>query len=112
MLIDGNSVPKQFLLIETSEAWPRSLDWLDPDCAHNRVFLRGGELHLLSARVGQEEDRGPLCLPAALGLLRGVGVSRDDSPFTLGSTVRLQGLVGRPELNGRFGMVPGKPLAV
>ncbi|XP_074591192.1 protein ecdysoneless homolog [Curcuma longa] len=38
----------EFLLIEAAFALPR---WLEPDTADNRVFIRGGKLHIVPKRV-------------------------------------------------------------
>ncbi|XP_072546684.1 protein ecdysoneless homolog isoform X4 [Salminus brasiliensis] len=60
----------QFLLIEAAEHLPK---WLDPDSSENRVFLYGGELHIIpnrvrSGEVGWPRDSVP-SVQDALGML-------------------------------------------
>ena len=97
----------QFILIETSPAWPASLDWLDPNCSENRVWLRGGRLHIIDSCDGQDDhggadspnnqeiERSPLPLDASLEVLRRAAKA--------GKMVELVGLTSRTDLNGRLG---------
>jgi hypothetical protein len=51
--------PGEFLLIETSSSWPRDLEsWLEPDVARNRVWIRGGDLHIIDASDDDKDSRG------------------------------------------------------
>ena len=62
----------ELLLIEAAHAIPR---WLTPETAENRVFLRGGELHIVPrprtpAELALIPALQPLPLPPALSVLR------------------------------------------
>ena len=55
----------ELLLIEAAHRLPR---WFTPDVAPNRVFLRGGALHILPPPRNAGETRGVGCVGAALEL--------------------------------------------
>lgn len=93
----------QFLLIETSPSWPRSLNWLDPDSSQNRVWLRHGTLHIIS-----HGNRETLKIEKAFELLRSSDNEIDkNSNIRKGDLVKIGGLSGRTELNGQVGKCMG-----
>lgn len=62
----------EFLLIEAAYVIPR---WLKPENSLNRVFLRGGCVHLVRRKVG--EKNGNLSVKEAVGLMKdGEGVTK------------------------------------
>lgn len=58
----------QFLLIEAAFAIPR---WLKPDNSGNRVWLKGGRLHIVHPPRGTRARAQPLALQEALAMLSG-----------------------------------------
>lgn len=63
----------EFLLIEAAYVIPR---WLKPENSLNRVFLRGGCVHLVRRKVG--EKVGTLTVEEAVGLMKNGGTKASE----------------------------------